>query len=70
MFHITLALARALDDHVWPKRDERDVQLFVSLVHHITGVKMKAYFASPDDPRQMRVMGQRRKVRKINDCWN
>jgi len=61
VFHLMLALAVALDDRVWPKRDERDVQLFISLVHHVTGVKMKAYFTSSDDPKRPKVMGQRKK---------
>ncbi|EFN56120.1 expressed protein [Chlorella variabilis] len=33
-------------DVVWPKEDERDVQLFITLVHHVTGVRMKASFAA------------------------
>ena len=63
VFHLVLALALVLDDRVWPRRDERDVQLFVSLVHHVTGVKLKAHFASADgtDPKRLRVMGQHKK---------
>ena len=63
VFHLLLALALALDDRVWPKEDARDVQLFISLVHHVTGVKIKASFASKDDPKRIRVMGQLRKKR-------
>lgn len=59
VFHVLLGLAVLLDDRVWPKEDEKDVQLFISLVHHVTGVKMKAYFASPTDPKRLKVMGQR-----------
>ena len=59
VFHLLLGLAVLLDDRVWPKEDEKDVQLFISLVHHVTGVKMKAYFVSPDDPKRIKVMGRR-----------
>jgi len=59
VFHLLLGLAVSLDDRVWPKEDERDVQLFISLVHHVTGVKLRAYFASPNDERQLKVMGRR-----------
>lgn len=46
---------------VWPKEDERDVQLFVSLVHHVTGIKLKAHFVSSNDPKRPKVVGTRRK---------
>lgn len=59
VFHLLLSLAVTLDDRVWPKEDERDVQLFISLVHHVTGVKMKAYFVSPGDSKRIKVMGRR-----------
>lgn len=59
VFHILLSLAVTLDDRVWPKEDEKDVQLFISLIHHVTGVKMKAYFVSPTDPKRIKVMGRR-----------
>jgi hypothetical protein len=67
IFHFLLALAVALDDRVWPKEDERDVQLFASLVHHVTGVKMRVYFASLEDPKHLRVMGKKNKeAAKLN----
>lgn len=59
VFHLLLSLAVTLDDRVWPKEDEKDVQLFISLVHHVTGVKMKAYFVSPGDSKRIKVMGRR-----------
>lgn len=59
VFHLLLSLAITLDDRVWPKSDERDVQLFISLVHHITGVKMRAYFYSGDENKSIKVMGRR-----------
>jgi hypothetical protein len=62
VFHLLLSLAVTLDDHVWPKADEKDVQLFISLVHHVTGVKMRAYFVSPDESsKTIKVMGRRLK---------
>lgn len=64
VFHLLLALAVALDDRVWPKEDERDVNLFASLVHHVTGVKMRAYFASLEDPTHLKVMGKKNKKNK------
>lgn len=68
VFHLLLSLAITLDDRVWPKRDERDVQLFISLVHHITGVKMRAYFYSGDEDKSMKVMGRRwKKTRGESD---
>jgi len=66
VFHLILALAVALDDRVWPKEDERDVQLFASLVYHVTGVKMRAYFASLEDPTHLKVMGKKNK--EIRRC--
>ena len=50
VFHLLLGLAVDLDDRVWPKEDRDQVQLFISLVHHVTGVKLKAYFASEGEP--------------------
>ncbi|PRW44896.1 kinase-like superfamily [Chlorella sorokiniana] len=50
VFHLMLGMAIVLDDRVWPKEDERDVQLFISLVHHVTGVRMKASFAEEGQP--------------------
>lgn len=50
VFHLLLGMAIVLDDRVWPKEDERDVQLFISLVHHVTGVRMKASFADEGQP--------------------
>ena len=37
VFHLLLSLAIVLDDRVWPKEDERDVRMLVSLVYHVTG---------------------------------
>ena len=59
VFHLLLSLAITLDDRVWPKNDERDVQMFISLVHHVTGVKMRAYFYSGNEAKSLKVMGRR-----------
>lgn len=58
VYHLLLSLALALDDRVWPKEDEKDVQLFASLVHHVTGVKIRAYFASGKKKKRIMVMGK------------
>ena len=49
-FHLLLSLAIALDDRVWPREDQEAVQLFISLVHHVTGVKLSASFAAEGEP--------------------
>jgi len=59
VFHLLLSLAITLDDRVWPKNDECDVQMFISLVHHVTGVKMRAYFYSGNEAKSLKVMGRR-----------
>lgn len=41
-FHLLLGLALALDDRLWPEEDEDLVQALCSLVHHVTGIKMRA----------------------------
>lgn len=38
VFHLLLGLALALDDRVWPKEDQEQVQLFATLIYHVTGV--------------------------------
>lgn len=50
VYHLLLGLAVALDDRVWPREDRDDVQLFISLVHHVTGVRLRASFASEGEP--------------------
>lgn len=50
VFHLLLGMAVVLDDRIWPSEDKEDVLLFVSLVHHVTGVKLKASFAAENEP--------------------
>ncbi|KAI7840831.1 hypothetical protein COHA_005477 [Chlorella ohadii] len=45
VFHLLLTMALVLDDRTWPDADEDLVHSFCSLVHHVTGIKMKASFA-------------------------
>lgn len=45
-----------LDGRVWPQEDEHEVQLFISLVHHVTGVKLKASFMSEGESERSGVM--------------
>ena len=39
-------LPRYLDGKVWPEKDEFAVRLLLSLIHHVTGVRLKAFFAT------------------------
>lgn len=52
VFHLLVGLAVSLDDRIWPKEDEEDVTRFVSLVHHVTGVRMRASFARETEQTQ------------------
>ncbi|KAL4423056.1 hypothetical protein ABPG77_005861 [Micractinium sp. CCAP 211/92] len=58
VFHLLVNMALVLDDRVWPKEDERDVQLFISLVHHVTGVRMKASFAREGEGQNTGLFGR------------
>ncbi|KAL4526906.1 hypothetical protein Ndes2526A_g01330 [Nannochloris sp. 'desiccata'] len=62
VFHLLLSLAIALDDRLWPREDKEEVQLFISLVYHVTGVKLKASFASEGEPAAAGLWGARRKL--------
>jgi hypothetical protein len=61
VFHLLLALGTILTERVWPKEDEKEVRMFAHLVYHVTGVKVTAYFASPEEPKSSQVMGRRDK---------
>jgi hypothetical protein len=63
VFHLLLSLAIALDDRLWPKEDKEDVQLFVSLVYQVTGIKLKASFAAEGEPAATGLWGTRRKLK-------
>lgn len=56
VFHLLLALGSILTERVWPKEDEKEVRMFAHLVYHVTGVKVTAYFASPNEPRSSHVL--------------
>lgn len=58
VFHLLLNLALVLDDRVWPREDQRDVQLLASLVHHVTGIKMKAAFVERNEPARASLLGR------------
>jgi len=60
VFHLLLALGTILNERVWLKEDEREVRMFAHLVFHVTGVKVTAYFASPDE--RPSVLGRRDKT--------
>lgn len=57
VFHLLLNLSTVLDNRVWPKEDEQDVNLFLSLVYQVTGVKMKAAFVREDETDAIRLFG-------------
>ena len=61
VFHLLLALGAILTERVWPKEDEKEVRMFAHLVYHVTGVRVTAYFASPEEPKSSEVMGRRDK---------
>jgi hypothetical protein len=58
VFHLLLNMAIVLDNRVWPCRDRNDVLLFVSLVHHVTGLKMKAHFTNENNPKTKCYLGR------------
>lgn len=62
VFHLLLALGAMLSERVWPKEDEREVRMFAHLVYHVTGVKVTAYFASPEEPKKSKIMGRKDKT--------
>ncbi|KAL0026874.1 hypothetical protein WJX77_008256 [Trebouxia sp. C0004] len=41
-------MQRYIDGRVWPKEDELEVRLMMDLIHHVTGVRVTAWFAPPD----------------------
>lgn len=57
-----MALGSILTERVWPKEDEKEVRMFAHLVYHVTGVKVTAYFASPNEPRSSHVLGLKDKT--------
>ncbi|KAL4458764.1 hypothetical protein ABPG75_013629 [Micractinium tetrahymenae] len=65
VFHLLLTMALALDSRVWPEDDENEVLALMSLVHHITGIKMKAHFADPAEVEAARNEGSTPYGRKM-----
>lgn len=65
VFHLLLALGTILTERVWPKEDEKEVRMFAHLVYHVTGVKVTAYFASPNEPRSSQVHGLKDKTGSV-----
>lgn len=43
---LVVFVVRYLDGKVWPEKDEFAVRLLLSLIHHVTGVRLKAFFAT------------------------
>ncbi|EFN56122.1 hypothetical protein CHLNCDRAFT_144739 [Chlorella variabilis] len=60
VFHLLLGIALALDDRVWPQEDIAEVQALISLVHHVTGIRLKASFAEQGEGPERRRFGKLR----------
>ncbi|KAK9843419.1 hypothetical protein WJX81_001420 [Elliptochloris bilobata] len=50
VYHVLWDLCRYLDGKVWLEKDEFAVRLLLSLIHHVTGVRLKAFFAASPEP--------------------
>jgi hypothetical protein len=44
VYHLFFDMCRFMDGRVWPKKDKVDVLLFLSMMMHVTGVPLKAWF--------------------------
>ncbi len=42
VYHLLFDMCRYVDGRVWPSQDKTDVLLFLSLMHHVTGVLPKS----------------------------
>jgi hypothetical protein len=58
IFHLLLNPAFALDDRVWPAVDKDLFLLLASLIHHSTGVRLRASFMAWDEPRGAEYWGR------------
>ncbi|KAL3142839.1 hypothetical protein ABBQ38_003132 [Trebouxia sp. C0009 RCD-2024] len=45
VYHLLFDMCRYVDGRVWPTSDKTDVLLFLSLMHHVTGTPLRAWFA-------------------------
>lgn len=45
VYHLLFDMCRYVDGRVWPSQDKTDVLLFLSLMHHVTGTPLRAWFA-------------------------
>ncbi|PSC76125.1 kinase-like superfamily [Micractinium conductrix] len=57
VFHLLLNLALALDARVWPAQDEETVEDLISLVHHVTGIRMSASYADVGEGEARNLLG-------------
>ncbi|KAK9811650.1 hypothetical protein WJX72_007662 [[Myrmecia] bisecta] len=46
--HYLWSLIKYVDGRVWPEKDEEDVRKLFGLIHHVTGVWLKGWFARAD----------------------
>ncbi|CAL5228931.1 g12160 [Coccomyxa viridis] len=44
IYHVLWDLTRFVDGRVWPQEDEKQVKLMMAMIHHCTGVRLKAWF--------------------------
>ncbi len=42
VYHLLFDICRYVDGRVWPSQDKTDVLLFLSLMHHVTGVLLQS----------------------------
>ena len=42
VYHLLFDMCRYVDGRVWPSQDKTDVLLFLSLMHHVTGLLTKS----------------------------
>lgn len=49
---------------MWPAADKPEVQLLISLVHHVTGVEMKATFAHCGEVEEQSMLGRLLRVKE------
>ncbi|KAI7839011.1 hypothetical protein COHA_007250 [Chlorella ohadii] len=58
VFHLLLGMALALDNRVWPEEDADDVTSLLSLVYHVTGLRLKASFAEAGQGQERSLFGK------------
>eukprot|EP00884_Botryococcus_braunii_P018754 jgi/Botrbrau1/5562/Bobra.0023s0045.1 len=65
VYHLVFNLCEWLDGRVWPQEDELDVLRLVDLIHHVTGVRIKAWFVKDTDTKGGGIGGWIRKPAEV-----